>query len=560
MHVDYLTLACLRDDLDACLGARVQEVLLVTELTIGLELYARQRRYLVLCAEAQTAHARLSADRVRRGHDVGTPLLLRLRKWLRGARLMDIAQPTWERILAFDFAGPEGRCRLIAEIMDRYSNLVLVGPDGCVLDAAKRIGPDKNRYRVTLPGQLYVPPPTPAGRHAPRGVDWEGLLRDAPPDQPLHRALSGHLLGVSPTLAREVVTRAAGDPAAPPSAVVVDAVARAVIELLAPLDTGDWEPHLGLDEQEQPIAFAPYRLQQCPRSERMPDISTAIERFLLGRTAVDAYAAARREVQTAIAAVGHRLRVAMAQINDQLPTAGTIERLREDGELLLAYQHQIAPGCAQVTVPDHRGEPRCIELDATLSPLENAQTLFARYAKARRAAEELPNRLAQLQADQAYLDQLAADLAAAATRAEIDAVRDALVTAGWLSQPARRPTPVGGPTRVVYAGYTILVGRNARQNEEVTFKRAAPDDLWLHVRGRPGPHVIIKTGGQEVPESVVEHAAALAARGASAPAGDSRVPVDVTLRRHVRRMPGGHPGMVTYRHERTIRVSPAPAS
>jgi predicted ribosome quality control (RQC) complex YloA/Tae2 family protein len=560
MHVDYLTLACLRDDMDACLGARVQEVLLVTELTIGLELYARQRRYLVLCAEAQTAHARLSAERVRRGHDGETPLLLRLRKFLRGARLMDIAQPAWERILAFDFAGPEGRCRLIAEIMDRYSNLILVGPDGCVLDAAKRIGPGQNRYRVTLPGQLYVPPPTPAGRQAPRGVDWESLLREAPRDQPLHRALTGRLLGVSPTLACEAVTRAAGDPAALPSAVAVDALARAMTGLLAPLDTGEWEPHLGYDDQEQVLAFAPYRLQQCPRSERMPDISTAIERFLSGRTAVDAYAAARREVQAAIAAVAKRLRVAVAQITDQLPTARTIERLREDGELLLAYQHQIAPGSAYVTLPDHRGEPRCIELDASLSPLENAQALFTRYTKARRAAAELPTRLAQLQADQAYLDQLAADLAAATTRAEIDAVRDALAAAGWLSQPTRRPAPVGGPSRVVFDGYTILVGRNARQNEEVTFKRAAPDDLWLHVRGRPGPHVIIKSGGQTVPESVVAHAAALAARCPNAPVGDGRVPVDVTRRRHVRRMPGDHPGMVTYRHERTIWVSPCPTS
>ena len=100
----------------------------------------------------------------------------------------------------------------------------------------------------------------------------------------------------------------------------------------------------------------------------------------------------------------------------------------------------------------------------------------------------------------------------------------------------------------------FYVGRNARQNEEVTFKRAAPDDLWLHVRGQPGAHVIIKTGGRTVPEDVIQRAAALAARHSPAH-GENRVGVNVVERRFVRRLRGGRPGLVTYRNERTIWVS-----
>lgn len=560
MHVDFLTLACLRDDLDGLLGARVQQVVLTDDLSIGLELYARERRYLTLSADSQTAHVLLAPERLRRGRDTETPLLLLLRKWVRGARLVDIAQPAWERMLVFDFAGVEGGCRLAAEIMDRYSNLVLIGPDGRVLDAAKRIGPQLNRRRVTLPGQPYAPPPPPANRGAPRGVDWEQLLAEAAPDQPLHYALTGRLRGVSPTLAREVATRATGHPTALPSSASAGALARAMTQLLAPLDNGAWEPHMGLDDHGQVVAFAPYRLLQCARSVPIADISTAISRFFAGRLATDAYAAARREVQAAIESSAHRIGQALAQVTEQLPDAQQMERLRENGELLLAYQHQIVPGSEDVTVPDHYGEMRRIALDAGLSPLDNAHACFRRYAKARRAADELPARIAELNAHRAYLDQLAADLASAETRGEIDAVRDALVAAGWLSQPSRRSAPVGGPTRVVVDGFTIFVGRNAHQNEEVTFKRAAPDDLWLHVRGRPGPHVVIKAAGQAVPEPVVERAAALAARCAGARQADTRLPVDVTLRRFVRRMPGGHPGMVTYRNERTLWVAPCPAS
>jgi predicted ribosome quality control (RQC) complex YloA/Tae2 family protein len=561
MHVDFLTLACLRDSLDGLLGARVQHIVLTDDLSVGLELYDHQRRYLTLSAHAQHARVLLVDERLRRGRAAESPLLLLLRKWVRGARLLDIVQPAWERVLVFCFEGAEGHCRLVAEIMDRYSNLVLIGPDGRVLDAAKRIGPELNRQRVTLPGHPYQVPPPPVNRRPPLEVDWVQLLADAPPDQPLHYLLTARLMGVSPTLARETATRATGDPAALVSVAQPGTVAHALRELLAPLDSGMWEPHVGLDDQGHVVAFAPYRLRQYRHSEPAVDISAAMVQFFTERTSADTYAAARREVQAAVDAAVRRIGQASAQVDTQLPDDRDIEQLRENGELLLAYQFQISAGSDRATVPDHRGEMCEIRLDAELSPLENAQALFRRYAKARRAANELPARIAELSAHAAYLEQLSADLAQAKSRPEIDAVRDALAAAGWLAAPRQRGAPVGGPIRTVVAGFTVYVGRNAAQNEEITFKHAAPDDLWLHARGQPGPHIIIKAGGREVPEQVIEHAAGLAARCAGAqPTGAGRLAVDVTQRRFVRRMPGGHPGMVTYRNERTLWVAPCPAS
>ncbi len=236
--------------------------------------------------------------------------------------------------------------------------------------------------------------------------------------------------------------------------------------------------------------------------------------------------------------------------------------MRESGELLLAYQHQVAAGADQLSMPDYRGEMGSIRLDSSLTPLENARVYFHRYAKARRAADEVPARIEEHNADQAYLEQLSADLMLAETRPEIDAVRDALAAAGWMRPPRRPGVPVGGPVRTVVNGFTIYCGRNARQNEELTFKLAAPDDLWLHARGQPGPHVIIKCGSRDVPQNVLQHAAMLAARCATAKGGGAPLSaerpagcaVDVTQRRFVRRLPGRHPGMVTYRNERTLWV------
>jgi predicted ribosome quality control (RQC) complex YloA/Tae2 family protein len=551
VHVDFLTLACLRDELDRLLGARVQHVMLLDELSIALELYAGHRDYLLLSAHPRLARVSLLSERPRRGPDVEPPILLLLRKWLRGARMTDVTQPSWERVLIFHFEGAHGRCRLIAEVMDRYSNLVLVSPDGRVLDAIKRVGPEVNRRRVTLPGQPYQMPPPQDNRHPPVAVDWVTLLRSAPPEQPLHTVLTGHLQGVSPTLAREIATRATGNPLAPVRDADPNVVGTCTADLLAPLVNGQWQPHIGLDEGGEIVAWAPYRLSQFPRSEPVSTISEAMERFFASRMGRDAYATARRAVQSAIEAAKRQVEQALAQVRAQIPDEREVQWLREAGELLLTHQHAIAQGAEQVLLPDYAGTLRCITLDPTRSVIENAQLYFQRYRKAMRAAHGLPARVAELEAEIAFLEQLTTDLRLAQTRAEIDAVREELAEAGWISRPRHPSAAKEGPTRLTIDGFTIYVGRNARQNEEVTFKLATPDDLWLHVRGQPGAHVVIKSGGREVPQHVIEQVARLALRDSTVSA-----PVDITQRRFVHRMPGGRPGMVVYRNERTLWVKP----
>jgi HD-GYP domain-containing protein (c-di-GMP phosphodiesterase class II) len=377
MHVDFLTLACLRDELDRLLGARVQHVMLLDELSIGLELYAGRRHYLLLSAHPQLARICLLSERPRRGPDVEPPILLLLRKWLRGARVTDVTQPPWERVLIFHFEGAQGRCQLIAEMMDRYSNLVLVSPDGRVLDAIKRVGPEVNRRRVTLPGQPYQMPPPQSNRHPPVAVDWVALLRSVSPERPLHAVLTGHLLGVSPTLAHEIATRATGNSLA----LVRDAdprvVGKCTADLFAPLLNGQWQPHIGLDEHGEIVAWAPYPLFQFPRSEPVATISEAMERFFTIRTGQDAYAIARREVQNAIDAAKRQVEQALIKVRTQIPDEREVQWLREAGELLLIHQHTVEQGAEQVMLPDYEGTVRCITLDPTRSVIENAQL----YAK-----------------------------------------------------------------------------------------------------------------------------------------------------------------------------------
>lgn len=560
MHVDHLTLACLRDRLDGLLGARIQRVVLPDERSVGLELFAGDRFQLLISASPQNPRMLLVPQKVRRGVDTAPPLLLLLRKWVRGSRLTDVTQPPWERILTLHFDGEAGPCKLVAELIGRYSNVILVGPDNNVLEAVKHVGPDINRYRVTLPAHSYQPPPQPPGRQPPTAVtahQWAGILSSADADRPLHRVLTSQLFGVSPTAGREVAARVTGDPEADARAASPDGVARALAELFAPLEDGTWAPEVALDEESRVIAFAPYELRQFQRTESVASISEAMWCYFRQRLTTDAYAAARRRVQELIRDAQSRVEHALEQVRSQAVGQEEVTALRQAGELLLTYQSRIDRGAREITVPGYDGQPRTIDLDPQLTPVENAQAYFRRYRKAARAAEEIPRRIRALEADLDYLEQLEADLAIAESRPEIDAVHEALVEAGWAAKEPKHSSSgmVKGPRRFDIESFPVFVGRNAIQNERVTFQRGGPEDLWLHARGRPGAHVIIKTDRRDVPDEVVEGAASLAAYYSAARKSDA-VDVDVTERRFVKRAPGGRPGLVTYRNERTLLVEP----
>ncbi len=160
MTFDALTLAALRQELGALLsGGRVQRIVRVSSLALGLEVYVGARHQLLLSAEPTAPQIRLVSHKLRRGEDRPSPLSLLLAKYVEGARVVDIAQPELERVLSLGFAGEHGNVRLICELMGNLSNLVLVDGEGRILEAAKRVPRSINRYRELLPNRPYLPPP-----------------------------------------------------------------------------------------------------------------------------------------------------------------------------------------------------------------------------------------------------------------------------------------------------------------------------------------------------------------------------------------------------------------
>ena len=280
-----------------------------------------------------------------------------------------------------------------------------------------------------------------------------------------------------------------------------------------------------------------------------------------GRAQVDTYRVARGRLQSAIDAAIERVTRRRDQLLAQTKSMEDLDSLRFSGEMILAYGWNMAPGQTTLSVDLGDGDPpRQIPVDPGLTPAENANLYFDRYQRAKRASEEIPPLLDGANQEIERLQQLALDLQMAENRSEIDDIDAELVQAGYKKgkvRSRRKQAPSEPLSQTIEGEFTVLVGRNSRQNDRVTFKLASGDDLWFHARGVAGAHVILRTAGRDAPETAVLRAAELAAHY-SAAGRDARVEVDYTLRRHVRRQPGGAPGQVFYRHEQTVAVQPRP--
>ncbi|MDE3088195.1 MAG: NFACT family protein [Chloroflexota bacterium] len=552
---DAITLAAVTDELnERILRGRVQEIVQLDALSFGFEIYAQHaRQYLFITAHPDDARVHLVSLKLRGpstppSAPLRTPLLLLLRKYAEGAFVDAVAQLPHERVLKirFDHAA-EGVSTLVVETIGKYSNLILVDAGGVVIDALKRVPATINRARVVLPNHAYVPPP-PQAKLSPSQIDAPDLARVLAENRgaPLRQVLVRLVAGVSPLLAREVAFRAAVRTDAPADPTRVGEI----LATLAQLSHAPWQPTITFEDDE-PSAFAPYPITHSPNRQSFESISAAIEAFY---GTPDSYAAAKEPLRAQLADARDKLARKRDALAQSLPREGKIERLRVSGETILAYAARVTPGQEILLAETEIGRLE-IPLNPTLSAVKNAQKFFKEYHRAKDAAARVPALFATANAEVEYAEQMLNDLELAENRAEIDAVILAAREGGLITAAKPRTKAVVSEPRVFQSGdgFTILVGKNARQNEEITFRRAKPDDLWLHARDVAGAHVVILRAGRTVPDATVQEAAALAAQYSQA-RGNARVDVVVAPRKNVHRVRGGRAGMVTVRESRVVQV------
>lgn len=566
MYVDAFTIAALVDEfMDTLVGGRVQDSVVVDSTGIGLEIYANHKRhYLYLSADKHTPRVHVVDQKLRRGLPKPPQLALLVRRYVEGGVITHVSQPPYERIMHIDIESTEGEFTLIVEPMARRSNLILVR-DGMILDCAQRVGPDDNRYRITLPAHEYVPPPPMTDKIDPAKLTLEAVRgifeQNGDPKAKTARLLGGRILGFNQLLGKEVVHLAGASVDQKAVDADVDAIYAALVAFVAPLLNREWQA--GVVETEDSIeAFSVYPIMHMDGWRPVESISEAMTLYFGMPSGPDGYKVAKKPVEEAIREALIKERAKLASLESGLRDDSQMEQLRQSGELILAYQYTMKPKQTELRAQyDVEGDELVIRLDPSLSALENAQAYFKKYEKAKRARDDVPQLIEETQNRIDYLTQLEADIDMASNWVEIDEVRQIL--RGMNYWQGKAPQKIGGsgktaPMRLVNRdGFVVWVGRNSRQNDLVTFGKGGGDDLWLHARDVPGSHVVIKYDGRKIPERLIEQAAAIAAYY-SKRREESAVIVDVTQCKHVRKIKGAAPGMVTYRNEETRTVVPQP--
>ena len=584
MYFDSLALAAVADELrDTILGGRIQRALLPSDLSVGLEIYATGRRYhLLLSAHPQFTRAHLSSAKLSRGVERDTPLLLLMRKYIVGGRIVAIEQPELERVLVLSIvkgsqarntpaddedAPPEEeadeelffdeetawRTELVVETQERRGNVILVGDDNLILESVRHISPRQSR-RPIRPHEAYELPPRQDKRD-PRQATPDGLRAMLDTNtRELWRAMVNTYRGLSPLAAREAVFRATG---AADAALGPDLPWARLALALRGLWTDEPQPSL-VAGAEGPQAYAPYPLTHLPEPAPVPSMSRALETFYSAYEQLSSHQQRRTALRSQLNDARERLDAQRSSLATQLERAGELDRLRWEGEMIYAFLHTLTPGQVALEV-----EERVIALDPRQSGVENAQERFRAYDKAKGALAGVPERLREVETRLSGIDETIALLELADGYDQIEGIAREILEQGLVRPNTRRPAPKTRrqpPLRVVSPeNYTIYIGRSAGQNEEVTFKLGAADDLWLHARGLHGAHVIIKSGGRDVPDATVQQAAELAAYFSQA-RSEAAVEIDIARRSQVRKIPNGPVGLVSYHAERTIRAAPrAPA-
>lgn len=434
--------------------------------------------------------------------------------------LLSVHQPALDRVARLQFGGAEGfvetpPVELVVELTGRNGNLILLDAEGIILGASREIGSDVNRFREIRAGLRYVPPP-PYDKLDPRTASRGELAR----------ALRGRTL---PQVKR-----------------VVDGVGPELTAAASALAALPGDARLE-DERLERLLDA--------LSELVADPTGASERALDRPDVATLRAREQREADAARVAARLRERIELTEkrIRDSERTvraAAEAARLREEADLLLAHAGRVPAGASRVVLPGFDGEEVALDLDPATPVPADAERRYQQARKREMRAERAEQRAAELEREAA---ELSAELAGLPGRSDEELARRAEELAPQRSDRGRRGPGLRYPAP---HGFTVVVGRNARENDEITFRLARSRDLWLHVQGWHGSHVIVLTDGREVPFDTLLFAARLAAGHSKASGGDN-VPVDYALRKHVWKVKGGPPGAVRFTQQKTVYVTPS---
>ncbi len=581
MPLDAVCLSAVTGEVrDAVQGGRIDKIFQPGRDDILLAVRGRGGNHRLLLT-VNPSHPRLQLTHISRDNPAQPPkFCMLLRKYLTGARILEVVQPPMERVVALRLEalndlGDRVNRSLVLEAMGRRANLILLDEEGRIIDCLRRVDAEISSQRQVLPGLFYHLPPAQEGKRNPLELSREdllSLLQQAPPEVEITAWLLDRFNGLSPLICRELACRIGGD-----TEVRLHQLGENGPEKLAEL----------LEQFFQQIReerFTPYLLLRdgvpkdftyCPITQYgsamelspMDSFSALLERFYAEKEAAERV----RQIGQGLLKNLTNLRDRTARrVNNQrreLSQAQDRELLRQQGDILTTNLYRMTRGMSSLTAENYY-DPQCqpitIRLDPLLTPQQNAAKYYKEYNKAKTAEQVLQAQIKKGQEELEYLESVLQAVRMMESERDLDGIREELETTGFLNRKAdrsrkNRGSSGGNKPREFRssAGLSIWVGRNNLQNDRLTCKLAHSTDYWFHARQFHGSHVLLWTEGQAPDDQSITEAAQLAAYYSQARGGQN-IPVDYTTIRNVKKPHGAKPGMVIYDSYSTAYVTPAP--
>ena len=546
-------------------GARVEKVHQPEKDELLLLLHAG-RENLRLTISASVNNPRIHLTTVSKENPSAPPLFCTLlRKHLTGAKLLSLEQIGFERVIRLSFQardemGFHYTVRLYAEIMGKYSNLILTDEGDKVLGAVKPVDFTTSQKRQVLPGMQYELPPAQDKIDPTTEVRENFLALRADDTKAADKFLTTHYLGLSTLSAREIAHRAADGSD--------EALWEAFSAFFSDVLSGRVTPTLALDEGGRPKEYAFCDLLQYEGvyTLRHPEtVSEVIEAYFLSRDNTDRVHQRAADLFRLLQNQQNRLEKKISLQEGELAETARKETYQKYGELITANIYRLSRGMKTAKVEDYYSENyETIEipLDVRLSPSQNAQAYYKKYTKLRNAEVELQKQIAGAKEELNYIFSVLDTLSRASGQTELDEIRTELQSAGYGSRMKKNATK-GGQKKstvrpieyVTSGGYRLLCGRNNLQNDEISLKIASRSDWWFHVKNAPGSHVVMFTNGEEPSERDFTEAAMVAAYNSSLSEA-KHIAVDYTEVRNLKKPAGAKPGYVIYHTNYSAYVTP----
>ncbi len=577
MAFDAIVVNSLARELNEMLeGTKIDKVYQPEKDEVCLKIRAGKDNY-KLVLSASPSHPRVYiADNYEKQNPKKAPVFcMTLRKQIQSGVIAGVVQVGFERIIriaidSYDELREKTRKYLYIEIMGKHSNIILVhDTENRILDSIKRVPPSVSRLRQILPGMAYELPPVQDKINPMANIDRQELIdRIRSCDMQIFKAIYSNILGLSPTVAREICYRLDIDKSMSSLEIGDGEIYRIIKEInimFGKLELGQAYPNMIIDEKRDKIVeFSSIKLNQYEDLTEInfDRVSQAIESYYISKDIKDRINQRASAMKKSLHIKLDRVNNKIKKQNQELLESEKADDYRVKGELLTSYIYMVQKGMEEVELDnfyDNNSKIR-VSLNKNLTPSENAQRYFKKYNKLKNASEEISKQMEINLEESEYLENSLLAIENCDNDKDLKEIREELIREGYIKSYRMPKKDIKPNTQYLKymssGGNLIIVGKNNKQNDYLTLRLADNEDLWFHTKNIPGSHVVLKCAGKKVLDEEILEAATLAAYYSKAKMS-ANVPVDYTIKKHVKKPSGAKPGMVIYETNKTAYVTPS---